>query len=284
MQRTHMRLLIFLAATVSTAAGQGGDFSGTAFDLETGRTQVISGTIEDPDRTHNERMSAYRRMNAELETSINSMRQESQLQEQTYEMQKQTRLLEDMAERAANQPSTPPTVVVNPVIEYSAPEPIYVGAVETVSTAPSVATESGAPDAYVKWAIASVRRSGEMIAEMRAIYVAQRARTFGRRGQAPKRERMPAGGMEFSAMDKNSNEQLIKAAVQSYKGGVTNYRWRAERIDDQTHLVICEVTLDGKRHDFRFEVNSELETCMYLGGAAFDELKPTASLSLWPPW
>lgn len=279
-----MRLLIFLAATVSTAAGQGGDFSGTAFDLETGRTQVISGTIEDPDRTHNERMSAYRRMNAELETSINSMRQESQLQEQTYEMQKQTRLLEDMAERAANQPSTPPTVVVNPVIEYSAPEPIYAGEVETVSAAPSIVTGSAPSEDYLQRTIEAVQRNSERMEETRASYVAQRARTFGRKGQAPKRERIAAGMAEFSGMDKNSNEQLIKAAVQTYKGSVTNYRWRAERIDDQTHVVICEVTLDGKNHDFRFEVNSELETCMYLGGSAFDQLKPTASLSLWPSW
>jgi hypothetical protein len=129
-----------------------------------------------------------------------------------------------------------------------------------------------------------VQRNIERGEETRATYVAQRARTFGRNGQAPKLEPIPAGMAEFSTMDKNSNEQLIKAAVQTYKGGVTNYRWRAERIDDQTHIVICEVALDGRNHDFRFEVNSELETCMYLGGSAFDKLKPTASLSLWPSW
>ena len=60
-----MRWLILWTATVVTAFGQGGNFSGTAFDLETGRTQVISGNVSAPDQAHRERMERYDRMNAD---------------------------------------------------------------------------------------------------------------------------------------------------------------------------------------------------------------------------
>jgi hypothetical protein len=279
-----MRWLTILVATTAAAVGEGGNFSGTAFDTQTGRTQVISGTLERQEPTgHEKLMSAYDDIIRSSQESVANMRAESaqwELESQTRELEAQTKLLREMSEKVASQPSTPPTVIVNTPVESTAPAPIYSVAAEVESVAPSAGISSEAYDRFSRRYAQEFERRTEQFAEMRAISTAERGRSFGRKGQPPVSERMVVS--KFLSSDKNSNEQLIKAAIQNYKGSVTNYGWRGQRIDEQTFLVFCEVSLDVRMHDFRFEVNPKLETCMYVGGTGFDELKPAASLSLWP--
>jgi hypothetical protein len=279
-----MRWLKILAATTTAALGEGGNFSGTAFDAQSGRTQVISGTLERQEPTgHEKLMSTYDDIIRSSQESVANMRAQSaqwELESQTRELEAQTNLLREMSEKVVSQASTPPTVIVNTPVESTASAPIYsvAAAVETVE--PSVERGSGLDTAYILWLLAESKRQSEESATIIPIEIAKSGRSFGRRGRLPTGERMVVS--DFHSSDKNSNEQLIKAAIQYYKGSVTNYRWRGQRVDEQTFLVICEVSLDGRMHDFRFEVNPKLETCMYVGGTGFDKLKPTASLSLWP--
>ena len=84
--------------------------------------------------------------------------------------------------------------------------------------------------------------------------------------------------------DPDTNEYQIKEWISNYAGEFTDYKWRAERIDTQTRLVVCEVSLDGTRHDFKFRVNPELGTCRYEGGTALEKLRASQRKSSWWPW
>lgn len=93
-----MKYLAMLLVGASVSYGQ--SFSGTAYNLNNGDFQIIQGNIDssaDPNRAHRERMARYERMNAELSASINAMRAEAELQNQTRELRKQTELLRKIA-------------------------------------------------------------------------------------------------------------------------------------------------------------------------------------------
>ena len=70
------------------------------------------------------------------------------------------------------------------------------------------------------------------------------------------------------------NEIVTERLLASYDGDFTGYKWRSEEIDPQTYLVFCEMILDGREHDFKFKVNTEVGTCRYEGGTALGKLAP----------
>jgi hypothetical protein len=256
-----MRWLTILVATAAAAVGEGGNFSGTAFDTQTGRTQVISGTLERQEPTgHEKLMSAYDDIIRSSQESVANMRAQSaqwELESQTRELEAQTKLLREMSEKVASQPSTPPTVIVNPIVEYSAPEPSYGGAVETVSAAPSRPVPP------------SQTMSAETSNRLKAIRIAKYAHCFSERGKALKSD---GASVKNAAGSKSSNDEVMKNLLRQYAGEFTDYGWRAEKIDPQTYLVICEVSLDGEKRDLRFKVNTEVESCRYEGGTALAQL------------
>jgi len=96
--RYFMKYLALLVVGASVSYGQ--QFNGTVFDLDTGRTQVISGSMSEDDKIAAMRqrtIDRYRRMNAELEASIASMRSEAEMARQTRELREQTELLRKIA-------------------------------------------------------------------------------------------------------------------------------------------------------------------------------------------
>ena len=89
-----MKYLALLIVGASVSYGQ--QFNGTALDLDTGRIQVITGSISPDDSVGAMRqrtINSYRRMNAELEVSIANMRTEAEMARQTRELREQTELL-----------------------------------------------------------------------------------------------------------------------------------------------------------------------------------------------
>ena len=93
-----MKKLLLLLISVTTGHGQ--QFNGTIFDLDTGRIQVINGSVSPDDSVAAMRqrtIDSYRRMNAELEASIANMRAESEAQAQLRELREQTELLRKIA-------------------------------------------------------------------------------------------------------------------------------------------------------------------------------------------
>jgi len=93
-----MKYLALLVIGASVSHGQ--QFNGTAIDLDSGRIQVISGSISPDDSVAAMRqrtIEGYRRMNAELEVSIANMRAEAEMASQTRELREQTELLRKIA-------------------------------------------------------------------------------------------------------------------------------------------------------------------------------------------
>jgi hypothetical protein len=89
-----MKYLTMLVIGASVSYGQ--QFNGTAIDLDSGRIQVISGSVSPDDSISAMRqrtIDGYRRMNAELEVSIAAMRMEAEMARQTRELREQTELL-----------------------------------------------------------------------------------------------------------------------------------------------------------------------------------------------
>ena len=96
--RYFMKYLALLLVGASVSYGQ--QFNGTVFDLDTGRIQVINGSISPDDSVAAMRqrtIDGYRRMNAELEVSIATMRAEAEMASQTRELREQTELLRKIA-------------------------------------------------------------------------------------------------------------------------------------------------------------------------------------------
>ena len=93
-----MKYLALLAVGASVSYGQ--QFNGTVFDLDTGRIQVINGSMSEDNSVAAMRqrtIDGYRRMNAELEVSIANMRAEAGMASQTRELREQTELLRKIA-------------------------------------------------------------------------------------------------------------------------------------------------------------------------------------------
>ncbi len=93
-----MKYLAMLLVGASVSYGQ--QFNGTVFDLDSGRIQVINGTVSPDDSIAAMRqrtIESYRRMNAELEVSIANMRAQEEMARQTRELREQTELLRKIA-------------------------------------------------------------------------------------------------------------------------------------------------------------------------------------------
>jgi len=98
MEYLMKKLLLLLL--ISTTTGQAQQFNGTVYDLDSGRIQIINGSINEDNSISAMRqrnIESYRRISAELSASIDAMRQESEMRAQTEELRKQTRLLRQLA-------------------------------------------------------------------------------------------------------------------------------------------------------------------------------------------
>ena len=228
-----------------TAFGQGGNFSGTAFDLDTGRTQVISGNVSDPNQAHRERMANYDRSIAETSASINAMRQEGEMQQQTCELRKQTELLRNMSKEGSGGSSS----------SY----------VPLTSSVPQESKEERAARQKIFLDDEYIRATG----------LAQKAKSFDAKTKKPlARQLSSEEGSDYENCDVPNNSDFIKSLLQIYGGHFTDYKWTVEKVDKQTYLAKCQVTLDGEQNDFRFRVNPLVGTCRYEGGTALGKLAP----------
>jgi hypothetical protein len=92
-----MKKLLLLALVTSVQA-QDGSFNGTIYDLDSGRTQIISGNVSrpDPEDTY---LSTLRRINAELSESNARLNAELTASHQLSELREQTRLLRKIANK-----------------------------------------------------------------------------------------------------------------------------------------------------------------------------------------
>jgi hypothetical protein len=230
------------------------------FDLETGRTQVISGSMSEQDRIAAMRQSTldgYRRMNAELEVSIANMRQESEMADQTRELREQTELLRNMSkeERGGSSSSyVPPPIIVAP--------------------------SSYAPRQSKSEHSAEMQRVMDQDVEIQVLGLARRAKSFNSATKQVRESQLSAReGAEYGNLTCPNNEAFIKSLLQSYEGSFTDYAWKSVKVDPQTFTVTCSVLLDGKPYDFRFRVNLPVGTCRYEGGTALAKLAPPQAKS-----
>lgn len=94
MEHLMKKLPPLLLLLISTGYSQ--QFNGTIIDLDTGRLQTINGSLNER-RNDDDTLARLRKMNAELETSLDAMRQEEELRRQTRELREQTELLRRIA-------------------------------------------------------------------------------------------------------------------------------------------------------------------------------------------
>ena len=255
-----MRWLIIFALTVDTSFGQDGNFSGTVFDLQTGRSQVINGTVDVPPQEETT-LQRLRRMNAELAESNARLDADLAANRQLYEMREQTRLLEKISKGTASGSSasyvTPSTYAPAPVSSY-------------IST-PS----SSKPKETKEERAAREKRFLEDGRRDQAMRLAQDAKSFGGSSKRPRERQLSAKeGTEYGQLSSPDNEEFIQELLQGYQGSFTDYKWTVEKIDEQTYIVKCQVTLDGEQNEFRFRVNPLVGTCRYEGGTALTKLAP----------
>jgi hypothetical protein len=93
-----MKKLLLLPLLLSNTLAQDGSFNGTVFDLDSGRTQVIRGSV-DIKPTESPYLTTLRRINAELAESNARLSAEIAANQQLYELQEQTRLLRKIADK-----------------------------------------------------------------------------------------------------------------------------------------------------------------------------------------
>ncbi len=92
-----MKLLLILLLLTANIQAQDGSFNGTVYDLDSGRIQVISGSVDvKPKDTY---LSTLRRINAELEESNARLSAELAANQQLYELREQTSLLRKIADK-----------------------------------------------------------------------------------------------------------------------------------------------------------------------------------------
>jgi hypothetical protein len=91
-----MKKLLLIPLLLSNALAQDGSFSGTVYDLDSGRIQVISGSV-DVKPKEDTYLSTLRRINAELAESNARLSAEITASNQLYELREQTRLLRKIA-------------------------------------------------------------------------------------------------------------------------------------------------------------------------------------------
>lgn len=90
-----IKYLALLVVGASISYGQ--SFNGTVFDLDTGRTQVIRGEVEQPYQPYQPQIEIYNRIIADTQASIDRMRAESEARAQLRELREQTELLRKIA-------------------------------------------------------------------------------------------------------------------------------------------------------------------------------------------
>jgi hypothetical protein len=93
-----MKKLLLLLTLATNIQAQDGSFSGTVFDLDSGRIQVINGSFDNskPEETV---LEAQRRINAENAEADARLRAQITESEQLFELKKQTRLLQEIADK-----------------------------------------------------------------------------------------------------------------------------------------------------------------------------------------
>lgn len=84
---------------VGASVSYGQQFNATVFDVTTGRIQILDGQLNQEVKPHQPIIDTYRRINAETRASIDRMRAESELAEQTHQLRMQTEYLRQIAER-----------------------------------------------------------------------------------------------------------------------------------------------------------------------------------------
>jgi hypothetical protein len=91
-----MKKLLLLPLLLSNTLAQDGSFNGTVYDLDSGRIQVINGSVTAPKETS---LQILQRINAELAESNARISAEIAASQQLYELQEQTRLLRKIADK-----------------------------------------------------------------------------------------------------------------------------------------------------------------------------------------
>jgi hypothetical protein len=89
---------LLLLVLLSSAQAQDGSFNGTVFDLDSGRVQVINGSVDCP-QPKDTLLQTMRRINAELKESNARLSAEIAASNQLYELRRQTRLLQEIADK-----------------------------------------------------------------------------------------------------------------------------------------------------------------------------------------
>jgi hypothetical protein len=93
-----MKKLLLLPLLLSNTLAQDGSFNGTVYDLNSGRIQVIRGSVE-VKPTESPYLTTLRRINAELAESNARLSAEITANNQLYELREQTRLLRKIADQ-----------------------------------------------------------------------------------------------------------------------------------------------------------------------------------------
>jgi hypothetical protein len=93
-----MKKLLLLLALVTSVQAQDGSFSGTVYDLDSGRIQVISGSVDIKPK-ESPYLTTLRRINAELAESNARLDAEITASRQLSELREQTRLLRKIADQ-----------------------------------------------------------------------------------------------------------------------------------------------------------------------------------------
>ena len=97
--RSHYFMKKYLALLiVGASVSYGQQFNGTVFDLDSGRIQVINGTINCP-QPKDTPLQTMRRINAELRESNARLSAEIAASNQLEELRRQTRLLKEIADK-----------------------------------------------------------------------------------------------------------------------------------------------------------------------------------------
>ena len=94
-----MKLLLIVLLLTANIQAQDGTLSGTVYDLNSGRIQVISASVDCPKPKENTHVSRLKRINAELAESNARMSAEITANNQLYELREQTRLLRKIADQ-----------------------------------------------------------------------------------------------------------------------------------------------------------------------------------------
>jgi hypothetical protein len=93
-----MKKLLLIPLLLSNALAQDVSFNGTVYDLNSGRIQVINGSVDIKPK-EDTYLSTLRRINAELAESNARMSAEITANNQLYELREQTRLLRKIADQ-----------------------------------------------------------------------------------------------------------------------------------------------------------------------------------------